>query len=252
MTSAPLNISFSQSVCTIEMCQPERGNPINLALVTAMHQALDECEQRANVVVLQGSEQMFCNGADFQLMDQQNKQGQRDRHTPEKMYDLWQRLSSGSFVSVCHLRGRVNAGGVGFVAACDLVLADTSVAISLSEMLFDITPACVLPFLLRKTGYQPAHYLTLTTQPVSAEWAKSAGLIDEVAVDSTELLRKHLLRLRRLSKPALQRYKQYMAQLSPLPTKARDSAIELNKRLFQQPEVLDRIFQFVASGNLIR
>lgn len=252
MAQPSLHVTFNGTVCTLEMCLPQRGNPINRALVDEMNQALDLCEQRANVVILQGSDGVFSMGADFQLMEQQAKTGSLDRHSPECMYALWQRLACGPFVSVCHLQGRANAGGVGFIAACDLVFADETANISLSELLFDITPACVLPFLVRKVGYQKAHYLALTTQPITVEQAKWMGLVDNYAASSQELLRKHLLRLRRLSKAAISQYKLYMNQLNPLIFTAQEQAIALNHQIFQNPDTLARIIHFVESGQISR
>nr|WP_269820011.1 enoyl-CoA hydratase-related protein [Bacillus velezensis] len=42
--------------------------------------------------------------------------------------------------------GVANAGGIGFVAASDIVIADDTAVFSLSELLFGLFPAMVLPF----------------------------------------------------------------------------------------------------------
>src|SRR5207248_3090020 len=129
------------------------------------------------------------------------------------LYELWLQIATAPFVTVAHLRGKTNAGGVGFVAACDIALADATATFSLSELLFGVYPACVMPFLIRRIGFQRAHYLTLMTQPIAVEQAHRWGLVDAYETQSDGLLRKHLLRLRCLSKVAIRRYKGYMTEL---------------------------------------
>jgi polyketide biosynthesis enoyl-CoA hydratase PksH len=71
----------------------------------------------------------------------------------------------------------------------------------------------MLPFLIRCIGVQRAHYLTLMTQPFAIQEAQAWGLVDAHDADSASLLRQHLLRLRRLSKLGLARYKHYIRDL---------------------------------------
>jgi polyketide biosynthesis enoyl-CoA hydratase PksH len=149
---------------------------------------------------------------------------------------------------VAHVRGKVNAGGMGFVAASDIVLADRSAQFSLSELLFGLFPACVLPFLIRRIGVQKAHYLTLMTKPIAVQEAQAWGLVDAHDADSASLLRTHLLRLRRLSKPAIARYKRYMHDLDRVLQHAKPLALAANREVFSDPENLKGIWRFVEQG----
>jgi polyketide biosynthesis enoyl-CoA hydratase PksH len=151
---------------------------------------------------------------------------------------------------VAHVRGKVNAGGMGFVAASDIVLADQTAQFSLSELLFGLFPACVLPFLIRRIGVQKAHYLTLMTKPIGVQEAQAWGLVDAHDADSASLLRTHLLRLRRLSKPAIMRYKRYMHDLDRALQHAKPVALAANREVFSDPENLKGILRFVEQGKL--
>jgi polyketide biosynthesis enoyl-CoA hydratase PksH len=124
----------------------------------------------------------------------------------------------------------VRAGGVGFVAACDIVLADESATFALSELMFGVFPACVLPFLVRKVGVQKSHYMTLTTMPISVQDASASGLVDAYSEDSESLLRKHLIRLSRLSNSAVSEYKKYMHQLNDILMRSRSLAVSTNEQ----------------------
>jgi polyketide biosynthesis enoyl-CoA hydratase PksH len=164
------------------------------------------------------------------------------------LYDLWSQLAFGPFVSIAHVRGKVNAGGVGFVAACDVVLSDEQAVFSLSELLFGLMPACVLPYLIRRVGVSRANYLALLTQPIGARQARDWGLVDVCELDSENLLRKQLLRLRRLSKPAVANYKRYLATLDRVVAVAKPEAIEANARVFGDPDNIRKIARFVQTG----
>lgn len=198
--------------------------------------------------MLSGSPEVFCFGADFKSISLVAKTTREENVDPGRLYDLWLRLASGPYVTISHVRGKANAGGVGFVAACDIVLADESAQFSLSEMLFGLYPACVLPFLIRRIGFQKAHYLTLMAQPITAKQAFEWGLVDAFEPSSEGLLRRHLQRLRRLSKTAIQRYKTYVNQVSgPLPD-LKSAAIAGNREVFSDDANLQAIARYVEKG----
>jgi polyketide biosynthesis enoyl-CoA hydratase PksH len=120
----------------------------------------------------------------------------------------------------------------------------------LSELLFGLMPACVMPFLVARTGPSRARYMTLMTQPVSARDAHEWGLVDAYSNASSDLLRRHLLRLTRLPKAGVERYKRYMRTLSALPPNARASALAANREVFADPANRKKVLEFVNGGRL--
>ncbi len=245
---ATLRVRHEAPVCTIQIYRPEANNTINNTLIEELWQVLDCCDEAIRVVVLEGLPEVFCFGGDFQEIRDTVIQGGGGDGSPERLFDLWRRLAEGPWVSVAHVRGKVNAGGIGFVAACDIVLADDQAVFSLSELLFGLIPAVVMPFLIRRIGFQKAHYMTLMTQPVSVMEAQQWGLVDVYEANSANLLRKHLLRLRRLSKTGLRRYKGYMTRLQPSLDLSREKAIATNKEVFSDRENLAKIVRYVETG----
>ena len=243
-----LQLSVDDEIGFIRLQRPQAGNAINDRLVDEMSRALRSLEGRAKVVVLEGSPEVFCAGADFGEIQQRVAAGQLDGGDPAPLYDLWQQLACGPFVSIAHVRGRANAGGIGFVAACDIVLCDDKATFSLSELLFGLMPACVMPFLARRIGFAKANYMTLTTQPVAAAQALEWGLVDASEAQSDQLLRKLLLRLRRLDRDAVGRYKRYAASLGDELRAARPKALEANLAVFSDPRNLQRIARYVKTG----
>jgi polyketide biosynthesis enoyl-CoA hydratase PksH len=237
-----LKVRLQDEICFIQIDRPEANNTINDTLVDEFTRVLAGCEREVKIVVIEGLPQVFCFGADFK------DTGQAGPPNPEPMYKVWLQLAFGPYITIAHVRGQANAGGIGFVAACDIVLCDEQATFSLSELLFGLMPACVLPFLMRRVGAAKANYMTLMTETVAARTAQQWGLVDECAEDSQNLLRKKLLRLRRLSKPGVARYKRYLETIDGALQTAMQPALDANVAVFSDQENLAKIARYVKTG----
>jgi len=238
-----IKVRFQAPVVFIQFFRPQANNTINDLLVEECLAVLSAYEDTATVIVLEGLPEVFCFGADFEATISNNGKVKG----PEPLYDLWLKLAQGPFISIAYVRGKANAGGIGFVAACDIVIADETAQFSLSELLFGLLPACVMPFLIRRVGFQKAQYLTLMTRPVPVQQAHAWGLVDAYDATGDTLLRTHLLRLRYLSKQGIIRYKQLMRSLYDL-SQSKSMAIEANKEVFSDTANLERIERYVKTG----
>lgn len=234
-----IEIRQTGTIWRARLLRPE----INATLVDALWDAVRRCEAaQGTVLVLEGGADTFCAGGDLQATSDEVP------YDPAPLYDLWQRLAEGPFVSVAAVRGRVTAGGVGLAAGCDIVLADRTASFSLSELLFGLHPACVMPFLTRRIGAQRAHYLTLTTTPIAAAEALACGLADALDDDLDALLRTHLIRLRRLNRDAVARYKSHRGAQDDILTRQRAAALAANRALFADPSVRANIRRYVTEA----
>ena len=247
-TYETLLVRIEDEVCRVQLNRPEAGNGIDERLVGELTDVLARCERDVTVVILEGTQDVFCMGADFGRLAGRGPAGAG--YDPAPAYDLWLRLTGGPFVSIAHVRGRTNAGGIGFVAACDIAIADERATFSLSELLFGLMPACVLPFLVRRIGWQNAHYMTLTAQTVSAAQAHKWGLVDVCDRDSAAQVQRHLRRLQHLCKDAVARYKRYAGELRGLPLQHRSAALAANLEVFTDSRNLARIRSYVERGVL--
>ncbi|MBX3709975.1 MAG: enoyl-CoA hydratase/isomerase [Gammaproteobacteria bacterium] len=232
----------------LQIYRPDANNTINDALIQECTQVLNTWTETIKIIVLEGLPTVFCFGADFQGMASAFANGNLPEQNPEPLYDLWLKLATGPFITVANIKGKVNAGGIGFVSACDIALAEETTVFSLSELLFSLMPACVLPFLIRKIGYQSAHYMTMMTQPISAMQAFDMGLVDAIGPNSDDLLRKHLLRLKYLSKKSIVRYKDYMNQLDNSCIIHKEKALSANKLVFSDTSTIEKISRYYETG----
>jgi polyketide biosynthesis enoyl-CoA hydratase PksH len=247
-----IKVSNNADICTLQFYRPDRKNTLNKQMIEECSRAIDECDQSTKILILKGLPDVFCFGADFLWMDEQsyteNKQG--EQHDPMQLYELWKRISLGPFISIAAVEGRVNAGGMGFVAASDIVLSGSGAEYSLSELIFGILPACVMPFLIKKVGFQRANYMTLMTSPFSAHDVAEWGLADAVSDSLDELLRRHLLRLRRVPRDGIIRHKKYMNALNPALIEQEQMAVDENRSTFLLQSVVSNIGRYVESGKL--
>jgi polyketide biosynthesis enoyl-CoA hydratase PksH len=225
--------------------RPEARNAINGELVEDFERLLDMCREEAQVLVIQGHREHFCFGADFQAISETN--GTAPGHE-DALYRLWLDMRRAGFIVVSQVKGAANAGGIGFVAASDIVLAAPSASFGLSELLFGLYPACVLPFLVQRVGAQHAHFLTLSTKPVPAAEALRMGLVDVCADDVDVELKRLLFRLERVPKAAIRDYKAYMATLLPDLGAQQVRAVAANRAMFASPAVREGIERYVRTG----
>lgn len=240
-------VRFQEDICTIQIHRPEANNTINDCMINEVTEVLGLCIESVKIVVLEGLPDFFCFGADFKEI-KKGFENHAQEHNPEPLYNLWLQLATGPYITIAHVRGKTNAGGIGFVAACDLVLCEEKSVFSLSELLFGLMPACVLPFLIRRMGFSKSNYMTLMTQPISAQQAQAWGLVDAYEDNSSNLLRKHLLRLRLLSKTGISRYKRYMSKLNESFISAKPEALAANKEVFSDVDNLKLISRYARTG----
>lgn len=248
-TYKTINVRLDEDIVFIQIYRPQANNTINDTLIDELNTILSLCDVYAKIVVLEGLPEVFCFGADFEDIKQQfDSESNYRQQNPEPLYELWMKLSSGPYLTIAHVRGKTNAGGIGFVAACDIVLCDDKATFSLSELLFGLMPACVLPFLIQRIGYVKANYMTLMTQPISSKVALEWGLVDACEENSENLLRKHLLRLRRLTKGGISRYKRYVNDLDDLLNRSKSKALNANMEVFSDEENRKNIARYVSTG----
>ncbi|NQX71872.1 enoyl-CoA hydratase/isomerase [Paenibacillus alba] len=237
-----IEVRYRKNICFIKFNRNYYKNTITDQLIDEFHYALNKYENEVTIVVIEGSSDYFCFGADFQ--------GGGNIKNPEALYQLWLNLASKPYITIAHIQGKVNAGGVGFVAACDIVIANETALFSLSELLFGLLPAYVLPFLIRRVGFQKANYMTLMTHPITVQQAHIWSLVDVYDSHSEKMLRKHLLRLKYIPKSGIMRYKRYTSALYDLLNTLKPKALTANRGSFSENGNLEKIKRYIEKGLL--
>ncbi len=198
------------------------------ALASAIELAMRD--DAVGAVVLQGSSDTFCKGLDLdEIASPEPDQSQTQRQAVTDYCRCLGALRFSDKPTIALVEGATNGGGVGLVAACDVVIASDTATFGLPEVLFGFAPAMVLPFLLERVPVHTARIWALTGVARSAVEAKAAGLVDTL-VSSAELipeLRRWLKSLRR----GLRRGVKTIKQLSAImPALDKAAALELGQQ----------------------
>lgn len=228
----------------------EERNVLTNELLNEFHQILNEIEKisECKLVVIKGQKGIFCSGMDLREI-QQTVPNEVDAIRWSKQFMLLlKRIASFPKIVISLVDGKVIAGGNGIIAASDYVIATTNSSFSLSEALWGLLPANVLPYLIRRVGFQPAYTMTLTTETISAENALKMHLVDELSDNLDESLNKKMLRFSRIEEKTITYIKQYFRKLWLINDEVENLAICELARLIQEPQVQKNIKRFFEEG----
>jgi methylglutaconyl-CoA hydratase len=87
-------------------------------------------------------------------------------------------------IAVVH--GAAIGGANGLLAACDMAYADDDTVFSLSEVKIGIVPACISPYVVKRTGEYGSRELMLTGRRIKGPEAERFGLINR-SLSASEL-----------------------------------------------------------------
>lgn len=164
-------------VATITLDSPGNRNALSRALLAGLHDALDRAEQPdVRVIVLTHTAPAFCAGADLK----ERSSGPSDS-TP--MVRAMQRLIEASQPTIAAVQGPVRAGGIGLMAACDLVVVRSDVTFAFTEVRIGVAPAIISVPILQRCGWSALAAPFLTGETFDATTAKAMGLVTHVSDD---------------------------------------------------------------------
>jgi polyketide biosynthesis enoyl-CoA hydratase PksH len=242
-----LDVRSDSDVLTVGIDRVPQQNAINGTFLEEMHAVLDEAERLPDCrqVVIHGASGVFCTGMDF--ADATGSPQSVAERGGAEFLGLLKRLTTVPRVVVSVVDGRATGGGVGIAAASDFVVATPRAVFSLPEALWGLLPCCVLPFLIRRVGFQPAYAMGLSTLPVTAEQAYRIHLADELSAEPEHYLRRLRQRVSKLDDATIGAMKRYQRGLWFLSEETERAAIAEFTRLMSSPDVRERIAGFVTA-----
>jgi methylglutaconyl-CoA hydratase len=168
---AGLEAHTDSGAAVITLCDSAGGNTLSPALLQELQHAVEAAfaDAAVRVVVLRSDGEDFCLGMDLGSFAAAGGDEGAARSGSALYGRLLWTLFSGPKPVVTVVRGRAKAGGVGLVAASDVVVAVPEARFQLSEVYVGMIPATVLPYLLgNRMPLQKARYLVLTAQELEA------------------------------------------------------------------------------------
>jgi methylglutaconyl-CoA hydratase len=179
----------SSGVAHVTLNRPDKRNALDGATLEALLAALDTCTDDPEVRVMQlsGAGKVFCAGADLAEMQSQiNATEEQNVAHARKLSQFLTRLYEFPKPTVARVNGDGYGGALGFIGACDLVVAVATAKFAFTEVRLGIIPAVISPFVVPKMGESAALRYFLTAEPLSAADLKSCGLA-HLVVDEDEL-----------------------------------------------------------------
>jgi methylglutaconyl-CoA hydratase len=181
--------------------RPEVRNAFNDTLVAeiAATFAAVEASAETRVVVLGARGPSFCAGADLNYMRAMSGLDHADNHADAlKVARMFAAVHACSRPVIARVQGDAFGGGVGLVAACDVVVAVEAATFMLSEVKLGLVAATISPHVVRAMGARAASRYLLTAEKFQATQARSFGLVHEVTLPEgldreVERLANHLL-----------------------------------------------------------
>jgi methylglutaconyl-CoA hydratase len=237
-----LKVTVERGVATLTLDSPANRNALSRAMRARLRAALDEAlaDDGVRAVVLDHTGRVFCSGMDLAEAAGGGVQEQGVREFPQILEAIW--TSPKPVVAV--VRGPARAGGVGLLAACDLVVAGASATFAFSEVRLGLVPAEIAAGVLPRLLARFAHRQLLTGEVFDASAAAAGGLVDLAVPDDRvdDVVAAQLTALTAGAPTALAETKRLLRDGTP-PLRF-DDLLELSARFFAADDGQEGIAAF--------
>lgn len=245
-----IEVNRQKDITEIVFSRGTEKNSITMDFLLEVEEVLEQEEKNENckIIVFSGKNGYFCTGMDFEsyISNGEENDGRFKEMSQKKYMGLLHRIALYPKIVVSIVEGEAIAGGVGIAVASDLLFASENSRFGLSEALWGLIPSMLMPYLIRRIGYQSAYRMTLTTLPIDINEAKRIRLIDDSFTDRSEIIRKYFSRLVKLNSLTVGELKNYMRNLWIIDEEMELQAIEKTTQLAGSDMVRMNIERFVS------
>jgi methylglutaconyl-CoA hydratase len=175
-----VKVQEKSSIRYVSLNRSETHNAFNPEMINEIREAFSKTNG-VNAIVLSGEGKSFSAGADLTWMKSMTHFSfDENVSDSKKLYEMFDSIYRCPVPVIGKIHGNVFGGGVGLVAACDVVAALPETKFSFSEVKLGLVPAVISTFVLRKASQGFLRQMMLTAQTFSAEQARDAGLVQFV------------------------------------------------------------------------
>ncbi|MES2258670.1 MAG: enoyl-CoA hydratase/isomerase family protein [Pseudomonadota bacterium] len=183
MTYETLNISIAGTLATVTLNRPDVRNAFNGQTISEITLAFDELGRNDTVraIVLAANGAAFCAGGDLNWMKAMAGYTHAENNADAlQLAEMLRTIYLCPKPVVARVQGDCYAGGMGLVAACDVVVAAEEANFCLSEVKLGLIPATISPYVIKSMGENAARRYFLTAERFSAAEAYRIGFVHEV------------------------------------------------------------------------
>ncbi len=146
--------------------------------------AFEYLAESAKVIVLIGSRDFFSNGIHLNILEDSKKQGEDGWSNINAMNDVIKSILYSKVITVASLHRNAGAGGVGLATACDYVVGREGVVLNPHYKTMGLSGSEYHTYSVpNRVGEEKAKELFSECLPISIEYSKKIGLVDEVFED---------------------------------------------------------------------
>jgi methylglutaconyl-CoA hydratase len=171
-----IKFETEKGIATIWLNRPEIHNAFNHIMLSEIIDCIEKINHENSILclVLRGMGKSFCAGVDLNWMKQAPKNTYQQNYSESMQlskcfYELYTCLKP----TIALVHGVSLGGANGLLAACDFAYCTDDAVFSLSEVKIGIVPACISPYIIKRTGEYAAKDLMLTGRRIigkEAEW----------------------------------------------------------------------------------
>ncbi|MBB5460311.1 enoyl-CoA hydratase/isomerase family protein [Paraburkholderia sp. Cpub6] len=185
-----LKVEFSGQIATVALNRPDVRNAFNETMIAELTAAFTALDTRDDVraVVLAANGKAFCAGADLNWMKKMaGYSDDENRADAMRLAGMLSAVYRCNKPVIARVSGDAYAGGMGLIAACDIVVAVDSAHFCLSEARLGLIPATIAPYVIRALGEQASRRYFLTAEAFDCATALRLGLVSEVVTSAEQL-----------------------------------------------------------------
>ncbi|WP_059104186.1 enoyl-CoA hydratase/isomerase family protein [Shouchella shacheensis] len=232
MNEALVTLHVENQIATIALNRPEVKNALNDATHEQLYNAFEEASENneVRVIVLTGSGDSFCSGADLTSIDPSDMESFNYGRALRETYNrLITRMVSIGKPIIAYVNGIAFGAGLSIALACDYRIAAPHARVGLGFLNIGLVPdAGASYFLPRIVGYPKALELPLKGI-ITAEEAQELGLITAIGeldlwLDKTKALPRDAFRL--MKQNFRESFDHHLAELLEMEVTAQRAASE--------------------------
>lgn len=184
-----ITTKIEEDIIYLTLNRPKVNNALNEQLILEFTEVLKSIEEQNNLraLILKANGSNFCAGADLKWMKEIIDSPKIDHiKDSNKLTKLLEAIYNLPIPTICIITGATYGGGIGILAACDMVIADANCSFCFSEAKLGLIPAVISPYIVEAIGLRQTKRLFLTGEKFDAKQAYHYGLVQRIC-NSDEL-----------------------------------------------------------------
>ena len=188
-----IKLEEQDSWLTLWLDRPDRKNALSEQMIKEIMTVLSVIEGNQSIrgLVLRGTNECFCSGADLKDFKQnflvENASRQKIINMSKNMATLYKRIFTLPKPVISLVEGAAFAGGFGLVCCSDIAVATQNTKFSVSETKIGLTPAQIAPYIVNRIGPHKAKKIILLGTILNSSEALNYGIIDQLADNKLDL-----------------------------------------------------------------